>query len=126
MENPQFYAFAGLFILLLVLLNSLITRDIHNWIPSIQKRVGLFLLVWLLPVLGFLLANKIGKLGWFKRESPQGGQSVIGRGFMEADSVLNPGVRHQIEMMDKQQSEIHYEDKQAGDSDSNTTRKSPE
>lgn len=126
MENPQFHAFSGLFFLLLVFFNSLISRDIQNWIPSIRKRVGLFLLVWLLPVLGFLLANKIGRLGWFKRERSQDGQSVIGRGFMEADSVLNPGVRHRIEMVDKQQSEIHHEDKQAGDRDSSATRKSPE
>ena len=106
MENPQAPAFTLLFIILLITFNSLISRDIYNWIPSVQRKLALLLLVWLVPVLGFFLANRLGNLGWFKKVKTKGGASVVSGGFLEADAVFNPAARHTIEMREKQQAEI--------------------
>ena len=111
MQNPQFYAFAVLFLLLLIFFNCLISRDIYNWVPSTKRQIGLLSLVWSLPIVGFFIANILGKLGWFKKKKSQGGSSAVTGGFMEMDSVLNPGVRNQIEMVEKRDSEIHQEHK---------------
>ncbi len=106
--------------ILLVFFNALITREIYNWVPSIKKQIGLYLLVWFLPVVGLLLANKLGNIGWFKKRSNSGSDSAVAGGRMEADSVLNPGAKHRIEMIEKQKSEIHHEHKQAGDKPNHT------
>ena len=115
MDITKLYALLLFAALILAFFNCLISRDIYNWIPSIKKQLGLYLLVWFLPVVGLLLANKIGHFGWFKKKKNDGGSSVISGGFLGADSVLNPDAKHRIEMIEKQKSEIHHEHKQAGD-----------
>lgn len=125
MENPEPIAFLILFLLLLIVFNGLMTRDIYNWVPLLKKQIGLYLLVWLVPVAGFFLANKLGNLSWFKREKSGGSQSAISGGFMEADAVLNPGTKHQIEMVEKSRSETHQEHQvRDGQGDVNDSKKS--
>ena len=119
MQVPSYAVFIVLFATGLVFFNSLISKDIYEWTPSLRKQIVLYLLVWLVPVLGFVLANNIGNLGWFKKRSTKNSGSVISSGFLEMDSVFNPGVRHTIEMIDKKDTELRQENKQADDENKN-------
>jgi hypothetical protein len=116
--NMETYAL----LLILIVFNSLITRDLYNWVLPVKKRVVLILLVWLVPVLGFFVANQLGNLGWFKSRKPEGGNSSIASGIMLADSVFNPGRRHTIEIIEKQKSEIQHEHKQVDDDADNAKK----
>lgn len=115
MENTGLMAFITLVVLVTLFFNVLATRDIYRWVPSIKKQIGLYCLVWCLPGIGLYLANKLADLGWLKPKSGAASDSVVAGGFMEVDSVLNPGAKHRIELMEKQKSEVHHEHKQAGD-----------
>ena len=121
MKNPTLYACILLIVVLLIYLNALMSREIYNWIPTLRKKVSLWVLVWTVPVFGIFLANKLGNIGWFKGYKSQSGSSSVAGGFMEADSVFNPGVKNRIEMVEKQKSEIHHEHMQAdGENTRNT------
>lgn len=100
------------FALLLLVLNILASREIYCWTPSTKKQFALHVLVWLLPIIGLYLAYKLGGVDWFKRDKNNGGSSVIAGGFMEADTVFNPGMRHRIEVVEKQQTNTLRENKQ--------------
>ena len=119
MESPIYYVFLALFALCLVFFNCLISKDIHEWIPSIRKQTGLYLLVWLLPVIGFYLANKLGNLGWFTHQRSENGNSVISGGLFEMDSFFNPGAKHSIEVIEKQKSGLYQQNKQSDDENKN-------
>ena len=98
--------------LLLVLLNALASREIYHWTASVKKQMALHCLVWLIPVIGLYGANKLGKFDWFTKDKHSGDSSVIASGFMEADTVFNPGMKHRIEMVEKQQAETRQEYRQ--------------
>ena len=66
----------------------------------------LCLIVWLIPVLGFFIANHLGNLQWFKVDKSDTGSSAISAGFLEADSVFNPGAKNTIEIVDKQDQQV--------------------
>lgn len=120
MQSPLFYVFLTLIALCLVFFNSLLSKDIYQWVPSIKKQIGLYLLVWLLPIIGFYLANKFGKLGWLiKRRSKKKG-SVASGGFLEMDSFFNPSTQYTIEIIEQQKSDMYQEDKQSDDEYKNT------
>jgi len=68
MGEPNSYAFLIFFLVIVLLLNLLITRDVMFWVNSKKARAGLLVLIWALPGLGFFLANKYGHLGWFRRD----------------------------------------------------------
>ena len=95
--------------LLLVLLNALASREIYLWTASGKRQMALHCLVWLLPVIGLYGANKLGNFGWFTKDRHSGDSSVIAGGFMEADAVFTPGMKHRIEMVEKQQAETRQE-----------------
>lgn len=120
MESPIYYVFLSLITLFLVFFNGLLSKDIYEWTPSISKQVGLYLLVWFLPVIGFYLANKFGKLGWFTNRKTEIGGSIISGGLLEMDSVFNPGAKHTIEIFEKQKYEMHQENIQSDDENKNT------
>ena len=115
MENPVYYAFLTLAALCLMFFNCLLSKDIYEWTPSIRKQVGLYLLVWFLPIAGLYLANKFGNLGWFTKRKPEARGSTISGGLMEMDSFFNPGVKHTIEVIDKQKYGTYQEKKQSDD-----------
>ncbi|ARN73779.1 hypothetical protein [Oceanicoccus sagamiensis] len=120
MENPIYYVFLTLIVLILVFLNCLFSKDIYEWVPSIKNQIMLYLLVWLLPIIGCYLANKMGGLGWFAKRKSEIGNAVISSGFMEMDSVFNPGVKHTIELVEKQKYGMYQEKSQSDDKDKNT------
>lgn len=116
---------SGVFGLLLVLaiflllFNSLLSKEIYDWVPSTKKQILLYLLVWLVPIVGLILANKLGNLGWFRPRKSSGGNSAIAGGFMQADSIFNPGAKHTIEMIEEQKSELRREYQHADKDDKN-------
>ncbi len=120
MEMHKAYLLLLVPTLFLVFFNSLLSREIFNWVPSKKRQVFLFLLVWFVPIAGFLLANKLGNLGWFRTRKTGRGTSAIAGGFMQADSVFNPGMKHTIEIVEKQKSEIRSEYRQADKEDKNS------
>ncbi len=105
--------------LFLVFFNVLLSKEIYYWVPSIKKKICLYLLVWLIPIVGIFLANKLGNLGLFRNRKSGGGTSAISGGFMQADSIFNPGRKHTIEIVEKQKSEVRREYKQADKEDKN-------
>jgi hypothetical protein len=115
LENNGLLGLASLLTLVIIFLNVLATRDIYRWVPTFKKQCGLWILVWCLPGLGLFLANKFGAMLWFTPRSDTTDSSTIAGGFMEADSVLNPGMKHRIELMEKQQAEIRHESAQPCD-----------
>lgn len=68
MGEPNSYAFLVFFVIVVLLLNFVMSRDVINWVDSRRTRAGLLVLIWTLPGIGFVLANRLGHLGWFKRE----------------------------------------------------------
>ncbi|MDO3385449.1 hypothetical protein QWI17_06300 [Gilvimarinus sp. SDUM040013] len=105
MEQVHAYGLLIIALIVLTVFNALISWDVYCWTPSFKKKIGLLLLVWLAPFIGFLLANKIGKLGWFKKPKKDRGTTSISGGFMEADSFFNPGMKHRMEIVEKQQAQ---------------------
>jgi len=122
MELPKIYILLLVLLLFQVIINSLLTKEIFSWIPSTKKQIWLCLLVWFVPVVGFFLANKFGDLGWLRRRKSSRGPSSIAGGFMAADSILNPGMKHTIEIIEQQKSEVRREYKQADKEDKNSDK----
>ena len=67
MGEPNSYAFLVFFLVVMLLLNFAMSRDVINWVDSRRTKAALLLLIWVLPGIGFYLANRFGQLGWFKR-----------------------------------------------------------
>ena len=99
MDLPQYYFVLLALSIVLLIFNSLLSREIYYWIPSKKKQLMLLVLVWCVPVIGFLLANKIGNLEWFTKKKSQGGSAAISGGLLQADSVFNPAAKNTIEMV---------------------------
>lgn len=120
MEFHRYYTPIALIFLVLIYFNLLLCKEIYDWIPSVKKQVVLYMLVWFIPAIGFLLANKFGKLGWFnKRKTETGESSVAGGVFLQLHSVLNPGAKYTIEMKQKQKSGVMQERERSGGGNDN-------
>ncbi|GAB1258387.1 hypothetical protein NBRC116494_28890 [Aurantivibrio plasticivorans] len=119
METPKIYFLLLVLSLSLVFFNSLMSKAIYDWVPSIKKQALLYALVWLIPIFGLFLANKFGNLGWFRTRKSTGGTSSIAGGFMQADSIFNPGAKHTIDMIEKQKAEIRHDYKLDDKTDEN-------
>ena len=91
-------------VLLHIFINAHISKEIHHWVPSIQKRLFLFLCVWFIPFVGIAITYKTLDLDWFKQKSKNSssGQSSIGGAFLEVDAIFNPGQKHVIEAQQKE------------------------
>lgn len=125
MDSTKAYAFVLLGVFLLLFVNALMTKEIFTWVPLVRKQVAFLLLVWLLPVFGLLIVNRWGKMGWFAKKASQSGPAAVTQGFMEADAVFNPGMKHRIELVEKQKSELV--EKTGGTSEAETGgRRKPE
>ncbi len=106
MHESKYLIFLLFLLSLHIFLCGLTTKAIYYWVPDLKKQLLLYLLVWCVPIAGILVANKLGKLGLFKPISKETSGSIISVGFFEIDSVLNPGAKNRIEMIEKQQSGI--------------------
>jgi hypothetical protein len=91
-------------VLLHILLNALLSKEILQWVPSIQKRIILFICVWFIPFVGIIITYKSLDLDWLKKKSKKSasGQSSIGGAFLEVDSIFNPGQKHVVEAKQKE------------------------
>ena len=106
MYESKYLIFLLFLLSLHIFLCGLMTKEIFNWVPGLKKQILLCILVWCVPIVGILVASKAGKLGVFKPISKKTGDSLISVGFFEIDSVLNPGAKNRIEMIEKQRSGI--------------------
>ena len=104
MDNTKLLAFGVLIVVLHTLVNVHISREIHQWVPSLQKRLALLLCVWFIPFLGIAIAYKTLNLDWFKQKSKNSssGQSTMGGAFLEVDAIFNPGKKYMIEAQKKE------------------------
>jgi hypothetical protein len=111
MEN-QSLTNLGMFVaLVLVLVNAIITKDIVMWVPSLGKRIVLILGVWLLPLIGAVIAYFSAELTWFRKSSnTSDGPGSIAGGLLGLDSFFNPGSRHTLETVQKE----HVEERESG------------
>ena len=93
-----------LIVVLHTLVNAHISKEIHQWVPSLQKRLALLLCVWFIPFLGIAIAYKTLNLDWFKQKSKNSslGQSAMGGAFLEVDAIFNPGKKYMIEAQQKE------------------------
>lgn len=122
MKPSGFYIVLTASVVFLLIFNCLISRDIHEWVPSLKTRISLYLLVWLLPVIGFFMANRIGRLGWFSNQATSSGEAGISGGLMGLDEVFNPSTKNVIETIEEYKSGIHEEQRQSDDKDKNSSK----
>ena len=122
MKPSGFYILLTASVLLLVFFNCLISKDITEWIPSLKEKIGLYILVWFLPVIGFFLANRIGNLGWFSKKQSRSGETAITGGLLGLDEVFNPSTKYVVEAIEEQKSEIVEEQKHSDDNDKNSSK----
>jgi len=93
-----------LIIVLHILVNAHISKEIHQWVPSLQKRLVLFLCVWFIPFIGITVAYKTLGLNWFKKKnkSTVSSQSSMNGAFLEVDAIFNPGKKYVAEAQKKE------------------------
>jgi len=93
-----------LIIVLHILVNAHISKEIHQWVPSLQKRLVLFLCVWFIPFIGITVAYKTLNLNWFKKKhkSTVSSQSSMSGAFLEVDAIFNPGKKYVAEAQKKE------------------------
>lgn len=91
-------------VLLHILVNALLSKEILQWVPSIQKRIILFICVWFIPFIGIIIAYKALDLDWFRKKNKQSasGQGAIGGALLEVDAIFNPGQKHVVEAKQKE------------------------
>ena len=93
-------------------INAKLTYELFLWVPKGIKRFLMLLAVWLLPMVGAVIAYKRLELDWFTAEKDKksnkktGGQTMVSGALLEADSIFNPGQRHVIEARQEEQVEL--------------------
>jgi hypothetical protein len=99
---------SGVIILFYVISSAKLSKEILKWEPSLVKRISLVLIVWLIPIVGGVVAYKHLGLDWFKKRSNKsnGAQNVISGAFLELDVMFNPGARYIIEARQKEHVEL--------------------
>lgn len=104
MDITKLFALGTLIVVLHILVNAHISREIYQWVPSLQKRLALILCVWFFPFIGVATAYKTLNLDWFKRKSKcsSSGESSMSGAFLEVDAIFNPGKKYMIEAQKKE------------------------
>ncbi|WP_064435825.1 MULTISPECIES: hypothetical protein [Pseudoalteromonas] len=104
MDHTKLLALGSIIAVFHILVNAHISKEIHQWVPSLQKRLVLFLCVWFIPVIGIAVAYKTLNLDWFKKKnkSTVSGQSSVSGAFLEVDAIFNPGKKHVVEAQQKE------------------------
>lgn len=104
MDNTKLLSVGAVIVLLHLLINAHLSKEIYQWEPSLKKRVLLLVCLWLMPLIGIAIAYKSLGLDWFnyKKKSTASGQSSMGGAFLEVDAIFNPGQKHVIEAKQKE------------------------
>jgi len=104
MDNTKLLTIGTLIIVLHILVNAHISKEIHQWVPSLQKRLVLFLCVWFIPFIGIAVAYKTLGLKWFKKKNKitVSSQSSMSGAFLEVDAIFNPGKKYVVEAQKKE------------------------
>ena len=104
MDNTKLLTLGFIIIVLHILVNAHISKEIHEWVPSLQKRLALFLGVWFIPFIGISVAYKTLNLNWFKKKnkSTVSSQSSMSGAFLEVDAIFNPGKKYVAEAQKKE------------------------
>jgi len=104
MDNTKLLTVGTIIIVLHILVSAHISKDIHEWVPSLKKRLVLFLCVWFIPFIGIVVAYKILGLNWFTKESKStvSSQSSMSGAFLEVDAIFNPGKKYVAEAQKKE------------------------
>ena len=106
MENLKLFQIGGIFVLIHFTINIVLTKDILDWVPSLQKRILMIAFVWCFPLLGALFTYKDLNLAWFKKvDKKSAGNASISGGLLGIDSFVNPGAKYLAELMQKEQVE---------------------
>lgn len=80
-----------------LIFSVILSREVMTWPRlSFVKRSFLLLAIWLIPVVGAVIAYKAVKLDWFRKTTSGG--SVPANIFGEVDAAFNPGARHTMEV----------------------------
>jgi len=103
MDDIQLLYLGAVIVLPHIFINAHISKEIHHWVPSVQKRLVLFLYVWFIPFIGVAIAYKTLGLDWFKhnKKNVAAGESSISGALLEVDAIFNPGQKHVIEAKQK-------------------------
>lgn len=104
MDNTKLLTIGSVIVLLHILMNAHISKEINQWVPSLQKRLVLFLCVWFIPFVGIAIAYKTLDLDWFKQKnkSTSSGTGSMGGAFLEIDAIFNPSQKHVAEAKQKE------------------------
>lgn len=65
--------------------------------PQWNRRLVLFILLWLLPLVGAVFVFKALHLNWFRNEDGSNRTGGIAFSFLELDAVFNPGAKEVLE-----------------------------
>lgn len=104
MDDFTLLPVGAVIVLLHILINAHLSKEIYQWEPSLPKRVTLLICVWFLPIIGVAIAYKSLDLSWFKHKNKNAasGQSTMGGAFLEVDAIFNPGQKHVMEAKQKE------------------------
>jgi hypothetical protein len=104
MENTKLLAVGAIFFVFHILVNAHISKEIHQWVPSLQKRFALYICVWFIPLIGITVAYKTLNLNWFKQKNKSAisAQSSVSGAFLEVDAIFNPGKKYVVEAQQKE------------------------
>jgi hypothetical protein len=94
-------------LLLHVVLNILLSVEIHNWIPATREKLVYYALLWLLPVVGIILVWRRVRPDWFRHEPGNG--KTLSSGLLAVDAIFNPGSAHVLEAQKRGEITIRME-----------------
>jgi len=109
MDSAKFLTIGILILVLLIVVNSVLTKIIIEWEPTFKKRALMLILLWVIPFLGAAMIYKQLDVGWFKKEPGYKSSSAVSAGFLEIDAIFNPGSKHQVEAMQETKLEVRKE-----------------
>jgi hypothetical protein len=91
--------------IIMLIINSVLTYETIQWIPFPPvKRFAICCLIWLLPVIGAVIAYQL--LGFKTSKNDSG----LGEAILGMDAIFNPQARHLIEYR-QEKSAVHASDK---------------
>ena len=108
MNFQPLIVFGSVLLIAWLAMNIILSREVANWIPlSVPKRILLIAFIWLVPVVGFLVAYKVVGLHRSRKSSGEGGGGSVGGGaLLGIDAIFNPGARHVIEAREEVRVEV--------------------
>jgi hypothetical protein len=104
MHLESFLYILGVMLTLHVITCISYTKEIYYWVPSLKNKILMLLVLWLIPILGFIYIHRhklLKHMRSYKEGSADEG-NAISSGMLEIDSVFNPGARNHIEAVRQQ------------------------